>query len=616
MTDMIVVSTPEGRIIFTNRALEQKLGYTAEELKTMHILDIHPADNRNEAAEIFNAMFRGERDSCPLPLISKNGAVIPVETRVWSGRWDGNDCVFGISKDLSVEQEAQQRFERLFRNNPAPMALTTYSDGMISDINDAFEKVLGYSRNDVIGRTSADLNLFIMPEQQSQVIELLQSKGRIVDIELLVRRKDGAILNGLFSAELVISQGRKYILSVMLDITERKQAEKLLVEERQRLSSILEGTNVGTWEWNVQTGETIFNERWAEIIGYTLAELSPVSISTWVQFGHPEDLNMSNEILQKHFKREIPYYEVEARMRHKDGHWIWVLDRGRVSTWTENGEPLMMSGTHQDITTRKQAEEQLEQLNRTLQQRIEDSVAELREKDQVLIQQGRLAAMGEMIGNIAHQWRQPLNALSMLITNLHYSHREGGLTETYMNESSATANRLIQKMSTTINDFRNFFSPDKEMVSFSALHQIKQAVLLVEAAFRSSMVDIVIDVTHDCTLIGYPNEYSQVLLNLLTNAREAIVGTGSLPGLIHIGVRTDNEMGVVTVIDNGGGIPEHLLDKIFEPYFTTKNTGTGIGLYMSKMIIERNMHGLITARNREAGSEFSVSVPLLVEKPE
>jgi PAS domain S-box-containing protein len=130
-----------------------------------------------------------------------------------------------------------------------------------------------------------------------------------------------------------------------------------LQEERSRLSAIITGSNVGTWEWNVQTGATVFNERWAEIIGYSLEELSPLSIKTWRKFAHPDDLKISNELLEKHFHGDLDYYEFDSRMKHKDGGWVWVIDRGKVTTWTEDGKPLLMQGTHTDISHRKRAEE-------------------------------------------------------------------------------------------------------------------------------------------------------------------------------------------------------------------------------------------------------------------
>lgn len=266
---------------------------------------------------------------------------------------------------------------------------------------------------------------------------------------------------------------------------------------------------------------------------------------------------------------------------------------------------------HEQTIKLQQAKADLESLNRSLQKRVDDTITELRQKDQVLISQGRQAAMGEMIGNIAHQWRQPLNALSMLISNIQFAQMNNELTEHYLGESVTTANRLIQKMSSTISDFRNFFSPDKEKVAFAALPQIQNAVELVDAAFHNHNISISIRPEGDCLLYGYPNEYSQVLLNILGNAKDAITAhAANASGHIEITISQADTMGCVTLRDNGGGIPEDLLDKIFEPYFSTKNNGTGIGLYMSKMIIEHNMGGKLYAHNRQDGAEFVILTPL------
>jgi len=119
---------------------------------------------------------------------------------------------------------------------------------------------------------------------------------------------------------------------------------------------VISGTRIGIWDWNVQTGETLFNERWAEIIGYTLEELQPISIETWMKHAHPEDLEWSNKLLNSHFSGETSYYDCQARMRHKDGHWVWVHDRGKVFEWDKEGRPLRMCGSHIDITEQKEQE--------------------------------------------------------------------------------------------------------------------------------------------------------------------------------------------------------------------------------------------------------------------
>jgi two-component system, sensor histidine kinase and response regulator len=237
MTDLIFVTAPDGRIVFTNQAVEHMLGCRTDELTGLHLLDVLPSDKRREAEEAFAAMVKGEQESCSLPLVRKGGGLVPVEARVWVGRWDGVNCLFGICKDLTAEQEAQQRFERLFRNNPALMALSVLPDRRFTDVNDALLKALGYTRGELIGKTAAELGLFPHAEQQATVANQLQAGGRLVDIEIQLRRKDGAILDGLLSGEVISSQGQQYFLTVMVDITDRKRAVAALQETNRSLEA-------------------------------------------------------------------------------------------------------------------------------------------------------------------------------------------------------------------------------------------------------------------------------------------------------------------------------------------------------------------------------------------
>ena len=170
------------------------------------------------------------------------------------------------------------------------------------------------------------------------------------EIEIFLKNDEQEILPGSFRG---IADGAD-----MLSLTQN------IERERQRLDNIIQSADVGTWEWNVQTGETIFNERWAEIIGYTLQELQPVSIETWKQFAHPVDLEKSNDLLQKYFAKETEYYNYESRMKHKNGTWVWVLDKGKVIEWSVDGQPIKMFGTHTDISSLKRAEEALKESER------------------------------------------------------------------------------------------------------------------------------------------------------------------------------------------------------------------------------------------------------------
>lgn len=191
------------------------------------------------------------------------------------------------------------------------------------------------------------------------------------DLDFRVRRPDGtvrharAVVRALRDDEGQVSG----YVGALEDTTERMLLRWAREDERKRLAAIIEGTGAGTWEWNVQTGEVRFNERWAEIVGATLEELAPISIQTWAELAHPDDMARSAALLEAHFRGETTSYECEARMRHRGGHWVWVLDRGKVLTRTADGQPEWMFGTHLDITARKAHEDRLRQseqlLNRT-----------------------------------------------------------------------------------------------------------------------------------------------------------------------------------------------------------------------------------------------------------
>jgi len=170
---------------------------------------------------------------------------------------------------------------------------------------------------------------------------------------------------------------RSFADAVEQEISDRlqEQAHSQLAASELMYRSVLEGTRIGTWQWNVQTGETIFNERWAEIVGYTLDELAPIDINTWLKLAHPDDLPESGRLLEQHFAGQSPFYDYKCRMQHKDGHWVWVHDRGRVISWTEDGKPLMMYGTHADITAQKQAELKLVEQRWIYEQILEQSMA-------------------------------------------------------------------------------------------------------------------------------------------------------------------------------------------------------------------------------------------------
>ena len=232
--DMIIVATEQGEIRYINQAVSRKLGYTLEDLASTHVLDLNPADKRTEALQIFADMFAGLRDACPLPLVRKDHTLMPAETRVWFGKWDDERCMFGISKDLSKEQEALQLFNKLFDFNPALMAISSVKDHTFVDVNQTFLDTLGYDRDQLIGRTANEIGLFVDPERQKEMARIVLNNGHIRNQEAQIYKADKSIMTGLFSGELIESQGHRYYLTVMTDITQAKANEQQLILAKEQ----------------------------------------------------------------------------------------------------------------------------------------------------------------------------------------------------------------------------------------------------------------------------------------------------------------------------------------------------------------------------------------------
>jgi len=237
-------------------------------------------------------------------------------------------------------------------------------------------------------------------------------------------------------------------------------------------------------------------------------------------------------------------------------------------------------------------------------------VEELRQKEQMLIQQNRMAAMGEMLNNIAHQWRQPLNAVGALVQEIGLSHTFGEFSQERLDANIAKTMEIVGHMSRTIDDFRSFFLPDKEKRLFKVDRIVRKAISLIGDDFRNQGITIDVNTTEEPEAYGFPNEYSQALLNILMNAKDALLERGIKGARVTVRIGKEDDRAVVTIDDNAGGVKEEIMDKVFDAYFTTKELGkgTGIGLFMSKTIIEKNMGGHLTLRNVGDGAEFRIEV--------
>ena len=260
----------------------------------------------------------------------------------------------------------------------------------------------------------------------------------------------------------------------------------------------------------------------------------------------------------------------------------------------------------------------ISQFNETLTQKVKDEVAKNREKDKQMLQQSRLAQMGEMIGMIAHQWRQPLAAISAASAAIKLKATLGKLEQAKTIELSSKISEYSQHLSTTIDDFREFFKPNKNTTQTNFNELVQSVLSIVAIPIQNSNIRIIKDLQYHDNFVSYPNELKQVILNLIKNAEDILTENQIQNPSIKISSYQENSDIILEVSDNGGGIPHAILDKVFDPYFSTKKDkdGTGLGLYMSKIIVETHCNGKLTVTNSSVGAVFKVYLKLIEQKRE
>ncbi|MCF8208303.1 MAG: PAS domain-containing protein [Rhodoferax sp.] len=266
---------------------------------------------------------------------------------------------------IHAMQEVQREQQRLLKSIPVGVykyRISSTGKEQFDYVSERFCADLGLQAKDLLQDVSLAFRTFLPQDVnvlRQATARALASDGHLVFEGRLKSPESPARWMRLESILTLEDNGDQIWDGIQSDITERVLNQTEIANQRRSLTSIIEGTRIGTWEWNVQSGEAVFNSRWAEIVGYTLAELEPISIDTWARLVHPQDSEASTQLLDRHFSGELPFFDFEVRMLHKDGHWVWVHDRGRVASWTPDGKPLLMFGTHQDISERKAAEAQL-----------------------------------------------------------------------------------------------------------------------------------------------------------------------------------------------------------------------------------------------------------------
>jgi len=424
-------------------------------------------------------------------------------------------------------------------------------------------------------------NLFSTPSpfvvEQSITFDLKASKETL---RVSVEASFGALQEGIS-------------LVVMRDVTERKYHEleqmqyQIHVETEHNL--FLDGP-VTVFRWRNEAGWPVdfVSENVKVLLGLDAHTLKETCFRDVM---HPEDHLRITKLMEKHLAEESQNIILTYRVIARDGSLKWVYENSRFLR-DASGDVSHIFGYLIDITREKQIE------------------AEQKTQEQLLVQQSRMAVMGEMIDAIAHQWKQPLSVLSLHAQNLPSMHQFNELNEEGIGNLSRKMMDQVMYMSRTIEDFRTFFEPSCKIHDFRAYDALKEVLRLVESQLYHHNIDVIIEGDKGLSVRGYPNEFKQVFINLLMNAKDAIVKTDRREGKIQIVIEPYENLVQVRVYDDGLGIePKMLPDKLFNAYTTSKSGGGGIGLYLCKTILESHMHGKIRAFNHEGGACLEVMVP-------
>jgi len=360
---------------------------------------------------------------------------------------------------------------------------------------------------------------------------------------------------------------------------EQKRIHQELNTKTKTLERIQEMSGLGSWELDLKTMKISWSYGSYKIYNIDPSLQAP-NYDEFLEMVLPEDREKLKEVQKALEDGEI--HSTEIRVKRNDGKVITVVESGKV-LYDEMNQAIKIVGTTLDIT-------------------------DIRLKDTMLMQQAHSAQMGEMINMIAHQWRQPLNAISSAAIKLNLQNSMGILSEEEITQTSQFIEKMTQKMSQTINDFMDFAKPtkQKEYIKFDEI--LEEILAIIGPQLHNRDIILTTKIETNVELYTYKKELEHILINILSNARDALEEQSVIEKRIHLHIYLKNALCIIKIQDNAGGIDEAIIERIFDPYFSTKEThkGTGLGLYMSKKILQEHLNGDIFVRNNEDGAEFTI----------
>lgn len=502
-------------------------------------------------------------------------------------------AIFAIARDLTDKiknqkllEDSKKSYIQLFEANKVPVLFIDPKDGKILDANKAALNFYGYSLEEIKKIFISNINTLSKEEIQ---YEMKLAKEEKRDSFLFRHKlksneiKDVEVFSGPLEYE-----NKKILYSIIHDVTNKVKVQKAL----RQANTIYQNTKEGIFITNLQGDILSANKAFTDITGYTKEEI----------LGKNPKFLKSNKHLISFYKelwKEINkngYWEGEIINKNKNGkcypQWLTIN-----TVYDLDNEPINYIAVFSDFTKLKEQEKLL------------------REKDHIMFQQSKMASMGEMLRNIAHQWRQPLSVISSSASGLKLKHELEILHQEEIPEFCDGILKSSKYLSDTIDDFTDFFKNQNQKANFSIKDAIQRAIILSSASLKNNDIELKTQI-EEVSIYGVENEFVQVLLNLINNAKDALKNIKIENKTITIKSLIEKNLLKISIKDNAGGVPLKFIDKIFEPYFTTKDKlqGTGIGLYMSQEIITNHLNGTIKVLNyknkEQKGAEFIIEIPL------
>jgi PAS domain S-box-containing protein len=502
----------------------------------------------------------------------------------------------------AVLEESVQYYRSLFQSCPIGLALCGM-DGMFVDVNHAFANILGRTVEETVGLSYWEITPERYADQERMQLESLKSAGHYGPYEKEYFHKDGRLVPVRLQGRVIERDNVPLIWSSVEDITARKLVEAEMQREHNFSEALIDSLPGIMYLFDQDMKQLRLNKNLERVSGYSAEEIEQMGPFALVAEDQREYVQMK---AQEVFANGAS--TVEADFISRDGRRTPYFFTG---VRTEIDGMTCLVGIGIDMSERKRLEKELTDLNANLERRVAEEVEKNLQKDRIIFHHARLAAMGELLNNIAHQWRQPLNHLALLIQSALLECNAGTLTTESFSDLAKRCLDTIRYMSGTINTFQSFFLPVGEHQQFDPYEIVERSVALVRASYEESGIKID-TANHGIGRIrGVTTDFSQVLINMLNNAREVLTLRHTPEPAVVIECSSQDGTNIITISDNAGGIPEEIIDRIFDPYFTTKfkSPGIGIALYIAKMTIEKSMGGRLSAYNTAQGAKFVIELP-------